>query len=109
MITRYNGADPDSHTSLLILRFNPRRLLEILEVELPRARKERYRKTPPAQAQPMLEVDQAVVEGQPSSVAITFLPSIEPGKLTAHPAIAASLEPQGISDSVIQQIFNQST
>ena len=95
MITRYNGSAPDSHTSLLILRFNPRRLVEILEVELPRARKERYRKTPIPEVAPAPGSDQVGVALQPSAGSVPSSSSMDSATPAKDRECAATLHVSG--------------
>ena len=111
IITRW-ASDQGNHCTLLLIRFNAARLLEIIDVEIPRARKERYRKAPRVTAQPIPGSDQAAVDLQSSAVAIASSSSTEQERLPAdreEPAIGACLEPKGLTDNFIQRTPNQST
>ena len=95
IIDRHKDADPEKHYTLLFIRFNPSRLLEIIEVELPRARKERYRKSPIAKAAPAPGSDQVGVALQPSAGSAPSTSSVDSATPATDRERAATLHVPG--------------
>jgi hypothetical protein len=65
IIDRRRGFSHDNKTTALCIRFNAGRLLEIIEVEIPRARRERRRPVPIVDAAPSSVMAPAAMDAPP--------------------------------------------